>query len=395
MTPYSRQLGKDQFVTGSSGQTNHFRPIGYYDYVTCPISNKGDFFIPTPWSFTIHQEDYMSGSQKKFQVIPTEAFIAATEGNLGAPIPVPAWDARDSMYNLALNRLNDKVRGSLDLSVALAEAGTTTRMIKNTIKLLRHARKLKPPGGFGSTRDVANGYLQYKYGWKPLLSDIFGVADESIRIVQNKIQRISAGSKVRENGPITQVYSSINGTPNVRVMRIRKETSFSGCRIGVILQIPPSAFRLDRWMSMNPISIGWELIPYSFVVDWVYDIGSYLRNVETALLYNTVFYSGYVSEIQRVELEDFVANHDEVVSGIRHMIPEAKGKLKHIVFSRRRLSAYPFPRKPTFNVDLSSSQLFSAAALLRQLLPAGKRGPRPEPPNYGSPNQAPRAGLGR
>jgi hypothetical protein len=393
MVPYSKQGGKDQFVTGSNGVTNLFRPIGWYDYVTCPISNKGDFFIPTPWNYTVHREDYIEGAQKKFQVSPP-VMISSTEGNLGAPIPVPTWDARDSMYNLALNRLNDKVRGNLDLSVALAEAGTTTRMIKNTLKLLRHARKLKPPGGFGSTRDVANGYLQFKYGWKPLLSDIFGVADESIRIVQNKIQRISAGSKVRESGPVTVVYSSINGSPNVPAMRMRAESSFSGCRIGVILQIPPSAFRLDRWMSMNPISIGWELIPYSFVVDWVYDIGSYLRNMETALLYNTVFYSGYVTEIRRVEAEDFVANYDQVVNGVRHTIPEAKGKLLHIEFFRRRLSAYPLPRKPTIDVSLSSSQLFSAAALLRQLLPAGKRGPRSDPPNYSRPDRAPAAGLG-
>jgi hypothetical protein len=298
------------------------------------------------------------------------------------------------MYNLALDRLNDKVRGNLDLSVALAEAGTTVRMFKNTAKLLRHARRLKPPGGFGSTRDVANGYLQYKYGWKPLLNDIFGVANESIRIVQNKLQRISAGAKVRENVPTTVFYSTIDGAPNVPAMRIKKETSFSGCRIGLILQIPPSAFRLDRWMSMSPLSIGWELIPYSFVVDWVFDVGSYLRNMETALLYNTTFYSGYVSEIRRVELDDFVANYDQVVNGVRHSIPEAKGKLKHIEFFRRRLSAYPFPRKPTFNVDLSSGQLFSAAALLRQLLPAGKRNPRPEPPNPGSSGRNVPAGFG-
>lgn len=389
MTPYLKSFGRITWTWNNVGTiTSSSLVLGYSDQVICPTSNRGNMVDATPWSYSTAKVLRHYG--KKETLTPGDALIAGLQG----VIDVPQQETRsqkDTVYNMALNRLNDKVRGGLDLSIALAESGTTKRMIKNTFKVLNHARKLKPPGGFGSTRDVANGWLQFQYGWKPLLGDVYGAANEAIRVVVNKLERISASARIPEGRTYVREYASYGSSTNVPVKRTVSEGSFSGCKIGVSLEIPPDSFRLDRWTSVNPVSIAWELVPYSFVVDWFFDIGSYLRNIETGLLMGGYFRSGYVSEIWRSEVLDELSNWVSPVTlyNQKHRYTDNVGERLDIIFTRARLSNYPFPRRPTLRVDLGSQQLFSAAALLRQLMSDGGGSSQQQPTRRG------RAGIWR
>lgn len=369
MTPYLKSFGRLTWTWNNVGTiTSSSLVLGYSDQVVCPQANHGNMKDPTLWSYSTAK--ILRHYGKKETLTPSNGLIAGLHG----VIDVPQQETRsqkDTVYNMALSRLNEKVRGSLDLSIALAESGTTARMIRNTFKVLNHARKLKPPGGYGSTRDVANGYLQYKYGWKPLMSDVWKAADESIRVVQNKLERTSASARIPEGRTYVRKYASYGSSTDVPVDRVVSDGSFSGCKIGISLEIPPDSFRLDRWTSVNPVGIAWELIPYSFVVDWFFDIGSYLRNIETGLLLGARFRSGYVSEIWRSEVKDELKNWVSPVNqwSQKHRYTDNIGERLDIIFTRGLLSNYPFPRRPTLKVDLGSGQLFSAAALLRQLMP--------------------------
>lgn len=378
MTPYAKAFADSYSVTNALGQVSNVSQTGMYSVVSCATSNRGNMVKPTNWYYLCYDENRPRGVQKDWQVSgPGEVNTSTSRGRFGVPPPHPPWDNRNTAYNLALSRLNGLVRGELDLSVALAESGTTARMLKSTGKLLKLAGRLKPPGGFGSTKDVANGYLQWKYGWSPLLGDIFGAANEALRVVINKLEKTSARGRVSEDGVTKCIYPSIHGVPNVPVNRTRKHgDNFSSCTIGVAIKIPDSAFQLSRWTSMNPVSIAYELIPYSFVVDWVFDIGSYLRDFETACLYSSAFDSGYVSEIHRVSAVDEVGYYSHKVNAFqRKELIDIRATLRRTEFRRTSLSSYPFPRRPTIKVDLSSSQMLSAAALLRQLLPDGGKSP--------------------
>lgn len=368
MRPYNKQIGRLTYTWNQFGTiTSSSLVLGYSDVVTCPTSNRGNMVDPTPWNYTTAKVLRHYGEKETLN--SSGGLIAGLFG----VIDIPQQEERsqkDTVYNMALDRLNGKVRGSLDLSIALAESGTTARMVRNTFKVINHARKLKPPGGFGSTRDVANGYLQYKYGWKPLLSDVYNAANESIRVVVNKLEKVQASARIPEGRKYVRKYASYGSSTNVPIDRTVSEGSFSGCKVGVSLEIPPDAFRLDRWTSVNPVSIAWELVPYSFVVDWFLDIGSYLRNIETALLLGARFRSGYVSEIWRSEVKDELSNWVSPVNAFnqKHRYTDNVGERLDIIFTRVRLAGYPFPRRPTINVSLGSGQLFSAAALLRQFM---------------------------
>jgi len=334
---------------------------------------QGDFHNPNSWSYETWKWRHWIGMRKGVSVFgqgSTTTIVGVLNGDYVGP---PAYN-QSVVYNQALERLNAKVRGGLDLAVALAEIKSTTRMIAKLKQLnplmqisREDARRGKHKTRIGSTRDVANGWLEWQYGWKPLMSDIFGIADESIRVVINKVERIKASAKQ----PLTDSNRRFLGTVQSQVPYvIRDGKGFTACSMKIELDIP--AFDLARWTSLNPVSLGWELIPYSFVADWFFDVGSYLRNMETALLYNCRFRSGYVSELVVWDAEHFVdTTFRNVVGDTTYTFGACTQTLRYRKFNRTKLTSYPFPRKPTFNVDLSSARLFSAAALLHQFLKPG------------------------
>lgn len=334
------------------------------DKITPGALRKGNFRAPQPWTYSVEyrrtlmavKRSYWTGFPRNGNLISEQIGPVPISGSY---LPLPEWD-RNLLYNACLSKLNEKTRGSLDLSVSIAEMMSTKRMFAATAKTLRFAGGFR---GAGGSKDVANGWLQFQYGWKPLLSDVFGAADESIRIVLNKLERYSASVTLpfEEDRP-----ASIFGLPGGHRVVKGKQS----CRINLALEVP--GFDLSRWTGLNPISLAWELIPYSFVVDWFVDVGSYLRNLETGLLYGLRFREGYISELYAVDLREeirdaFRVNQSssqwQIWSGLRPATVMSRR------FERKVLLSYPLPTKPTVNtVSLGSNRLLSAAALLRQLL---------------------------
>jgi hypothetical protein len=118
----------------------------------------------------------------------------------------------------------------------------------------------------------------------------------------------------------------------------------------------------DIYTSLNPASIAYELIPYSFVVDWFVNIGGYLRSLETALLNQTAFIGGYSSELLAYDCKFNARGRSSTI------LREAFGTVSYSRFDRTLINSYPLPRYPKFEIGLGSSQMLSAAALFAQFL---------------------------
>lgn len=331
-------------------------------YVSPSAMVSGDFLTPNPWGYTVRDTLHFRGvSRLQYETGPKN--WVREEGAFGYnsdPPFEPAWD-RSLVYNMALEKLNSRVRGDLDLTLALAEIGSTARMIKSLKRFLDFAR------GWGGSKDLANGWLEFQYGWRPLMSDIFGVANESVNVALGTIKHVRArvSLPIKENRRRT--VGQIAGLTNVPT--VVYGTGKQSCTIGVTLTVPSSAFEVSRWASFNPIGLAWELIPYSFVFDWFLNVSGYLRSLETALLYDTVFTTGYVSELFAYDggEEVYPAPFKKQWTGYHNLL-EAYGGRRTRLFVRAKLTSYPLPRKPTFKVDLNATRIASAGALLRQIL---------------------------
>jgi hypothetical protein len=335
----------------------------------------GNFHDPNAWSYTIWEQRNWVGSHKVEAwsyvhigggvYVMRKNWTKTTTGDYGQgdgpENGLPAYD-QDLLYNIALNRLNERVRGELDLGVGLAEAGQTIRMIRALSRVRDYSRS----SGFGSGRDLANGWLQWQYGWRPLMTDVFGAANEALNIVLKTLKKCTGSA----NLPLTPKTNQSRYIFNQARKVICKGSGKASCRIVCVIELPGAT--LDRWSTLNPIGLGWELVPYSFIVDWFFDVGSFLRNAETALLYSARFVSGYVSELYAWDGQE-TAPYKTYRTGVwdnynDHFYDEARASIRYRKFKRSKLLTYPFPRAPSFRCDLGSQQLLSLAAILRQLL---------------------------
>lgn len=346
------------FGDGSSSTSNYQVRTGY-ENITPAGTTSGNFKDPNPWGYEIQDWSHLFGRFHK----QWGGYQQIVDGPVYAPsyeftdFSIPSFDD-NNLYNTALSRLNEKVRGSLDLSVALGELGSTNRMVKAALSAERYTRDFKALRSIRTFSKLAsNIWLEYTYGWKPLANDIYQAADESMRFVLNKLEKISASANERNfPGATTQKTVMTGG----RVPFTTTYEGIHGYRITISLEHPSRD--IARWTSLNPLSIAWELMPYSFVVDWAYDVGSYLRNFETALLYGANFRGGYVDHLLALDCGGRAGNSSDF------LFFTGKSSLKYRRFQRSVLTSYPFPAKPQFEVKMGSSRLLSAAALLRQLI---------------------------
>lgn len=407
MYPYTTyRSGPVTSVTKTSSNTTS--TSAGYRQLSCasPPYLRGDFVRPNEWSFGVVDSSLSNGTQ---QFYVDGKWQTSSFGFLGteaiAFIDVSTYKSR--AYDQALSRLNEKLRGSLDLSVAAVEAKQTARMvnlvsrytqamsrmkrvyISDVFRVLdnpsasrsqkyraavRYSKFVKSLDKSGkSYRRVpvnrglisrasalgANGWLEWTYGWSPLINDIKSVAD-------NMVGRLAGASS----------FFHAKGQIGVDVRRVSKATSsspkttesasgFVGCQLKVKMtgDFDPG---LSQWSSLNPASVIWEATPYSFVLDWFFDLGSYMRNLETSVIFSNRFHYGYVSYLSVVSYTYKVSG--KTTGSLNYFVENSQAVKKVVSFSRSLVISYPSPNVPKLDINLGSSRLLSAASLLRQLI---------------------------
>lgn len=267
--------------------------------------------------------------------------------------------AENAAFNIALSNLNDRVRGSLDLGTDLAEGGQTLRMLSAMTNLVSYARNFRREFGRQPLRAFGSKWLELRYGWLPFVGDIHDAASKLIEDAQNKPLPFSGRGYLSYPCTANSSYSMSFGFPN----------KFRGTwehKAEVKVFLLPAASRFEKlagWTSLNPVSIAWELLPYSFVVDWVVDVGGYIRNLETSVAYRNRFVNGYQTTVSRCVGQMFA--NGRAPNGDLY---DAMTDTYYVRFNRSKLASYPSPRYPSFVPKLGSGRLLNAAALLSQFL---------------------------
>lgn len=331
-------------------------PVGFRDnFVIFADQLNGDYKTVYAHSFRKDASQDMQGSI--FRDTPVETF---TQTGRIQGIAVQTLPNSNSLRNHAIGSLYEKLRSGevgsgLDLSVDIAEASQVRRMLAQSVKVVNFVRRFHP-------RHWADRWLEYQYGWKPLVGSVYGTVDALMHRRLYTYQRIfgtgydtshSYGSQV---GPLDGLLQGWHVWNKVRY-KIVAEFDMSN----TIKQ------RLGGYTSLNPVTVAWELVPYSFVVDWFIDIGGYLRNMETALAY------GQKSFVRGFEVHGYISRKEAYVSvddsePITGMFVGGRGKgFRNYTFkSRVPMGVYPIPTLPSFKANLGWKQMISAASLLSQ-----------------------------
>lgn len=126
----------------------------------------------------------------------------------------------------------------------------------------------KPKRKDSSTPEL---WLEYSYGWAPLISDVHTALTNSLKVPQvyfRKVVRFEEPIAYKRNE--SYVRTSQQGTLKARAVY----QGWVSCDPNVIQA-------LSQYGITNPSVTMWEALPFSFVVDWFTPVGSYLESLGT------------------------------------------------------------------------------------------------------------------
>jgi hypothetical protein len=280
------------------------------------------------------------------------------------------------------SKLIEGLRGKLDVSVDLAQAGKTATIgsaVRKTVIELGRAIvsiKRKP---FDATVQIGKlaGEMRliWVYGIKPTAQTLYDAVEESY----NRMSREGVWIKGRASS--SAIYtSSGTGWPDPAWKWTAEVNDNAGCEYAIKVVIPRDSEPVAaRWSSLNPVSITWELLPFSFVADWFLSVGEYIRNLESAIVYFRYFQTGYRSTRYCITYKQRGQDVSDTTSGgfrtIYQLYSEGAESLDRGM-RREVLLYFPLPPPIRWNPELGSARLLNAAALLSTFINRQDHNPR-------------------
>jgi hypothetical protein len=167
--------------------------------------------------------------------------------------------------------------------------GAARELVNGTGREIRRHRNFKDFGR-KSAKSTSNSWLELQYGWLPLLKDTHEAAQMLAHATHAPFQTTFRVSKTREK---KETRTGGGSTPLDRRYYWSMRTT-QRVRLSVIVREKPSAFYALGLQ--NPELVAWELLPFSFVVDWFIPIGQYLEaRAATSAIAGTYITSSRIS----------------------------------------------------------------------------------------------------
>lgn len=203
------------------------------------------------------------------------------------------WNPRRSaLRNKAYDRMVNNVQGSkAQLGQAVAEAKSAANMIANRAGQLITGYRALRKGRFdifvqtiglkkvlpkhhgmkwNRPKEASGLWLEYWFGWAPLIGDIGTAVDvlQRPRPGANKSKFVSSARErwVSSHGSYGSHYTHHFDA----VCRYQTE----------VYLVNPRANLANQLGFTNPLGIAWELIPFSFLVDWFVPVGKFLNQAD-------------------------------------------------------------------------------------------------------------------
>lgn len=185
-------------------------------------------------------------------------------------------------YNKLIGKVKDVQAGWGETLMTRKE--TFEMLLLRTSILTRAARALKRGdirgfcGALGVTKSRTRSkakkaseiWLEYHFGWEPLYQDIY---DCCHRLGEALPWGIVSASSTEDTSII---WNRVG--PNL----IGKCSGEGRCIVrlsGVYYADNPGLYLLNSLGVINPLSVAWELVPFSFAVDWFIPVGQYLQGL--------------------------------------------------------------------------------------------------------------------
>lgn len=192
------------------------------------------------------------------------------DNELIPPISLFGSDERSGLIaEASTGALNGRGRADANLYESLAELdsafGTVPGIAKNALAVIAQKRRL-----LERARDLGSAYLAYRYGLKPIMSDIEAVT-KGIQKAVGRVRQTARSTVASQRVHTATGTSSYGGACTYQKRWVTTE------------DLRVTAGSLDEFEASVAYNLGftwkglatlpWELLPYSFVLDWFANVG--------------------------------------------------------------------------------------------------------------------------
>lgn len=299
----------------------------------------------------------------------------------------PTGDEREAARNRCISKILEKLKDQkVNLAQVFAERIKTADMIAlNATRIANAFLSLKKGNIKGAcdvldiglptrklrefnkryakyqSRAAAQAFLEIQYGWRPLLQDIYGAAEFLAAKQSHEVRNVVRSRIKIDSNRDDQQKVGLEWTAHADVVTFRErryEVSMSvwfSTSNGLLATAGEAGL-------LNPLYLAWELLPYSFVVDWFLPVGKYLNSLDATL--GLEFEKGSFTEYWEAKQKRLtVASSRDAVSGRVYDI-NIKGTCRQVCCFRTPLLRFPRPVAPAFKNPLSFEHAANAIALL-------------------------------
>lgn len=265
-------------ITGPFGVTlDGYNPQGGWTYKERRLQYKQipfDSNKPLPYKALFIQSTYLASPDSNAAITAAgSSWLANNAYNAGIDLDAPS--------NEAYEKFISKMHESVSLGMALAERKEAVSMIANRAETLMNAYRALRKGRFKEfltlldvppkkkhrglvqvrSKQVSGLWLEYWFGWSPFIQDIY----KGIQLIDSPYP----ASRVTGVG-VTKLVGQSQYQPY-------DMTAIIKCSAYVEVE-SELLYRANQFGITNPALIAWELVPFSFLVDWFIPVGNYLRS---------------------------------------------------------------------------------------------------------------------
>lgn len=235
-------------------------------------------------------------------------------------------------------------------------------LVNGLLNMLR-VRGIPPALKFGGRRvdqakAAASGYLTIQYGIMPVINDIY-------QLLSLLSEGIGSGDFVNVRGIAMDTSYSGPTYGYLSYERTAVGTFTRGVEVGLTYRLTnPAAYQLWRYGLTDPLTLAWELVPLSFVVDWFLNVKGFISGL--SVIDGLHFSHGYETKFLKNQfvLREQMWPPEGGPSRYKVLKPGYAETTIHTKSMARYGLLWTPPPLPYLQVKLNPSQAVSAIALV-------------------------------
>jgi len=371
-----RKLPKDLRVNDLTYMNTTYKPIGILDDGS--LINQINYQTGDPFGF--YESIYFIGDPQGWDLsfIGKPNFVPLSVDLLPQPENLPSLFQSEVMQvdSLALKRHFARIGNKkVNLAQNLAEGLQTVNLIADISKRVGTSILALKKGNIYSAvtnlfpknrKQLANDFLAYRYGISPLLQDIGGAVEHLADYILHNVPGKSNGHAKKK---FVRLETNIVDIDHKRFTIITRYETNVRIKYATEFRLKDELLRQATQLGFtDPATVTWELVPFSFVVDWFLPIGDFLQSLtsieglELGESYKTVFIKQSVTVTISVESLGGAAFNEIGTDGDGFL----GGWKADSIYCNRKVVLLPNLPPPHFKNPISTGHLANALALFVQ-----------------------------